>query len=145
MASAPTEEVDPIEPYLVGLAMPVDVPEKAVSACLDRYPQAGPFLRTALEKYAEGQEADEEVGTFLFRALHIVGGARDSQAFEPLVRALGRPPEDVDWLLGTAVTETLPQILIGTFDGNADLLFGAIADQKRDELDATRCCAPRLS
>jgi hypothetical protein len=131
----PTEEVeDPIEPYLVGLALPVDVPEKAVSACLDRYAEAGPFLRRALEKYAQGQAADEEAATFLFRAVHIMGGARDAQAFEPLVRALGRPAEDVDFLLGTAVTETLPDILIGTFNGNADILFDAIADQKRDEL-----------
>jgi hypothetical protein len=63
-----------------------------------------------------------------------MGGLRDIQAFEPLVRLLGRPPDDVEWLLGDAVSETLPRILIGTFNGNADALLDAIADQKRDEL-----------
>jgi hypothetical protein len=136
MASAPTadEKIDPIEPYLVALSFISELPERAVTTCIERYAEAGPLLRLALERYIPGKRANEEVPTFIFRALHIMGRMRDTQGFEPLVRLLGRPSEEVDWLLGDAVTESVPQILIGTFNGNADLLFDAIADQERDEV-----------
>jgi hypothetical protein len=128
------DQTDPITVYVLALGQPFDLPETAIATCIERYPEAGPLLRMALEKYANGDDVDEDVATLLFRALHIMGGLRDTQAFEPLVRVLGRPPDDVEWLLGDAITETLPHILISTFNGNADLLFDGIADQQRDEM-----------
>jgi hypothetical protein len=86
-----------------------------------------------LERSANGEDETEEAAESLFRALHVIGGMRDTQAFAPLLQLLGRPSEDLDWLLGDALTETLPRILVGVFDGNADALFDAIADQERDE------------
>jgi len=128
------DQTDPINAYVLALAQPFDLAKTAVATCIERYPEAGPLPRMALEKYANGDDVDEDVAMLLFRALHIMGGVRDTQAFEPLVRVLGRPPEDVEWLLGDAVTETLPHILTGTFNGNAEALFNGIADQQRDEM-----------
>ena len=105
-----------------------------MTACMQRYPEAGPHLRIALEGFAVGGRDTNEMAQGLFRALHIMGGMRDSQAFAPLLRLLGRDPEELGWLLGDAITETLPRILVGVFDGDADALFEAIADQDRDEL-----------
>jgi len=43
-------------------------------------------------------------------------------------------PKRSDGCWVTPITETLPRILVGVFDGDADALFDAIADQDRDEL-----------
>lgn len=120
--------------HVLDLALLPQVSESAVTACLQRYPEAAPHLRSALEGFAAGGRETNEMAQGLFRALHIMGEMRDSQACAPLLRLLGRDPEEVGWLLGDAITETLPRILIGVFDGNADALFEAIADQDRDEL-----------
>ncbi len=51
----------------------------------------------------------------------------------PLLRLLRRPAEDVEELLGDAVTKSLPRIAAGIFDGDADALFAAISDRSIEE------------
>jgi hypothetical protein len=136
MAKDPAVDWGPdasIEYHVLDLALLRDTSSWAVRTCMDRYAEAGPHLRLALERSADGGEADDAMGPGLFRALHIMGGMRDAQAFAPLLRLLARPAEDLEWL-GDALTETLPKIVAGVFDGNAGALFDAIADQNRDEL-----------
>jgi Protein of unknown function (DUF1186)/SEC-C motif len=123
-----------IEYHVLDLVLLPELSERAVTVCTQRYHEAGPHLRAALERSAAGEKETSETAQGLFRALHIMGGMRDTQAFEPLLRLLRRPSEDLEWLLGDAITETLPRILAGVFDGDADALFEAIADQERDEL-----------
>lgn len=50
-----------------------------------------------------------------------------------MLRLLRRPGHEVDDLLGDAITETLPRIFAGMFDGNAQALFSTIADRNVDE------------
>jgi hypothetical protein len=123
-----------IEYHVLDLVLLPELSEKAVTVCMQRYHEAGPHLRAALEQSAAGEKETDKIAQGLFRALHIMGGMRDTQAFQPLLRLLRRPSEDLEWLLGDAITETLPQILASVFDGDADALFEAIADQERDEL-----------
>ena len=46
---------------------------------------------------------------------------------------LHRSPEELDELLGDAITETLPRIVTGVFDGDHDALLEAIADRHIDD------------
>jgi hypothetical protein len=55
--------------------------------------------------------------------LHILGGARDRETCQPLLRLLRRPFDEVDNLLGDAVTESLAKIVTGVFDDDIDALF----------------------
>jgi hypothetical protein len=68
-----------------------------------------------------------------FRGLHIMGGARSSEAFPALMRLLRRPIDEIDYLLGDAVTESLAKIAAGMFDGDAEALFDIIGDVSVDE------------
>ena len=109
------------------------LPQAAVARCTTFYPSSGPLLRAALERAANGELVDEDDERLFFRALFIIAARRDPLGFEPLLRFLRRPQDEIDWLLGDAVVGNLPAIAIGTYDGNLDSLFDAIVDLRLDE------------
>ena len=74
----------------------------------------------------------EDENMLLFRGLYILGGARVSQAYRPLLRLLRRPWNELDYLLGDAITESLASIAAGVFDGDAEPLFELALDASID-------------
>lgn len=123
---------EPIEAYVAELATADEPPPVAIGACLIRYGEAGPQLREILARGAEGKVTSESEASQLFRALHIAGGVRDPLAFPFMLNLLRLPEDDLEWLLGDAMTETLPRIAAGVFDGDAEALFQAIGDPATD-------------
>jgi hypothetical protein len=79
------------------------------------------------------QELDESSARLLFRGLYILGGRRLSGAYRPCAAFLRSDNDRVEYLLGDAVTEDLPGILAGLFDGDPDPLLTLIADNAVDE------------
>ncbi|WP_245436696.1 DUF1186 domain-containing protein [Mesorhizobium tamadayense] len=126
-------DLGPIEDYLFAVATEREVPNVAIGLCTIRIEESAPPLRAVLERAANGEALSDEDEMLVFRGLHILGGARDSQACQPLLRLLRRPFEETDRLLGDTVTETLSRIVAGVFDGDAEALFGIIADRSIDE------------
>jgi hypothetical protein len=126
------EALAPIDQIIDMLATSREPPAVAIGACLLRFDEAGPKLRAVLERAADGRLGDGEE-ELLFRAIHLLGGGRDPQSCRPLLRLLRRPPDELKDLLGDAGTATLPRIVAGVFDGDANALFEAIADRSIDE------------
>lgn len=122
----------PIESYVDELGA-VGVPFAAVALCTVRYLESGPLLRRLIEKAADGALLGDRETRQLVRALYIVGGRRDPLVFEPLLRLLRRPPDEVEELLGDVITVALQRMVAGVFDGNAHALFEAIVDLQLDE------------
>jgi hypothetical protein len=79
------------------------------------------------------QELDESSARLLFRGLYILGGRRLSGAYHPCIAFLRCDNDRVEQLLGDAVTEELPGILAGLFNGDSDPLLALIADNLVDE------------
>jgi Protein of unknown function (DUF1186)/SEC-C motif len=135
----PIEEVlgehatTPIEPYVEELATSRELPNFAIALCTVRYQDSGPFLRAALERAASGGLTDEQEERLFLRALFIIGGRRDPLGFEPLLRLLRRPQEEVENLLGDAVSGHLPRIAAGVFNGDTDALLDAVVDPQLEE------------
>ncbi len=77
------------------------------------------------------QELDTPDERLLFRGIHILGGRQLPAAFRPFIEFL-RGPDDRVEMLGDAITETLPKILAGLFDGSDEPLRALIADTKVD-------------
>jgi hypothetical protein len=123
----------PLEEHLLALGEADDFPTFAIGLCALRYEQTGPALRQVLERAAAGENLDGNEALFFFRGLHIIGGRRDPLACKPLLRFLRRPPQEVEDLLGDAITETLPQIVAGVFDGDVAALLDAIVDTTIEE------------
>jgi hypothetical protein len=67
----------------------------------------------------------------LFRGIHILGGRQLPAAYRPFIQFLRGPNERVE-VLGDAITETLPKILAGLFDGDDEPLRALITDAKVD-------------
>ncbi|MEH2626551.1 uncharacterized protein V1292_004606 [Bradyrhizobium sp. AZCC 1719] len=128
-----TPDLGPIEDYLHAIATESELPDFAIAVCTARIEESAPKLRAILERAADGEEAlSDDESLLLFRGLHILGGARNREACQPLLRLLRRPYEDVDFLLGDTVTESLAKIVAGVFDGDTDALLALIADSSID-------------
>jgi hypothetical protein len=123
----------PIEDFVRELATEQELPVLAIGACTMRIEEAGPALRAALERAASGEPMTADEETLFFRGLHILGGGRDRLAFQPLLRLLRRPADEVENLLGDTDTEWLARIVVGVFDGDADSLFAAITERAIDQ------------
>ena len=122
----------PIELYVTELGSS-DFPSEAVALCAARYSESGPLLRHLIERAADGDLVGAHEERRLVRALYVAGGRRDPLVFEPLLRLLRRPADEVDGVLGDVVTEALPRTVAGVFDGDARALFEAILDLRLDE------------
>jgi len=125
-------DLGPIETQLHDVASERRLPRLAIAQCVARIEESAPMLRAVLARAADGETLSEHEATLLFRGLYILGGARDTQACRPLLRLLCRPLSELDHLLGDAVTEGLPRIVAGVFDGDAEALFDLIADGSID-------------
>jgi hypothetical protein len=123
----------PIEPYVEELATSIELPRFAIALCTIRYADSGPLLRAALERAASGGLTGKDDERLFLRALFIIGGRRDPFGFEPLLRLLRRPQDEVEHLLGDAVSGQLPRIAAGVFNGDADALFDASVDMQLEE------------
>jgi hypothetical protein len=126
------DDVGPIENYLDLIATEERLPVYAIGMCLIRIEEAAPPLRAILAKAAAGEPLSEEQCTLLFRGVYILGGARDIQSCQPLLRLLRLPQDELDDLLGDALTEGMPRIIAGVFDGDAEALFALVADRSAD-------------
>jgi hypothetical protein len=123
----------PIAHYLETVAESDRLPVSAIAICVIRIEEAAPTLRTLLARAVLGESLTESEALLLFRGLHILGGARDTRTFKPLMLLLRRSTEELDELLGDAITETLSKITVGVFDGDSDALLAAIVDSRIDE------------
>lgn len=129
----PDFDLGPIEDQLYAVATKRELPDVAIGLCVIRIEESAPALRAVLARAADGTALSDDEEMLLFRGLYILGGARDSEACQPLLRLLRRPANEVDRLLGDAITETMARIVAGVFDGDVDALLGTIADNSVDE------------
>ncbi|CCV10869.1 DUF1186 domain-containing protein [Mesorhizobium sp. STM 4661] len=129
----PDFDLGAIEHHLHAVATERPVPDVAIGLCTIRIEESAPALLAILTRAADGAALSDDEEMLLFRGLHILGGARHSDACQPLLRLLRRPDDELDSLIGDTVTETLASIVAGVFDGDVDALFGIIADRSVDE------------
>jgi hypothetical protein len=122
-----------IAPTLIdGIVDAIALPAKPDAAILalaqSRATKDAPRYIKAIADAAAGRPICEADENLIFYGLHILGAARVQMAFQPLLRLLRLPDEDLDYLLGDIITETLPLIAAGTFDGDTAGMIAMIAD-----------------
>ncbi|MBF0140597.1 MAG: DUF1186 domain-containing protein [Magnetococcales bacterium] len=95
----------------VGAAILLDILESAVND---------------MATVAEDELTRSQRATFM--VVHLLAEFGDQRSFPLLARLLHGDAELVEDMLGDAITETLPGILVSTFDGNVALLHQLIRD-----------------
>jgi yecA family protein len=99
----------------------------------ERADDIAPAVIDVVEMAARGVFLIPEQFNLLFWGLHAVAAARRTELHRPLLDLLRRvPADDITDLLGGAVQRTLVRMVISTFDGNAEPLLAACADEKVD-------------
>jgi len=109
-------------------------PDEAVIVdAIERFDECRPAVHAVLRRAGNGERLEPPEENLLFFGLFILAARRDSTAFPLLLRMLRLPPEEVDRLLGDAITENLAAIAASLFDGNTSALLAAVADRTADE------------
>lgn len=108
-------------------------PRAAMRWALDHWDLAGPRLVDLLEGWVDGRNCDEEAERALFYAVHLLGERGETRAYPPLCLLL-LDGLSADELLGEALSETIRDILIATFDGDDGPLRQVVEARSADEL-----------
>jgi len=95
--------------------------------------EIAPAVIAVVEQAAAGGELSREQQNLLFWGIHVLGAARRTELYQPLMRFIRQyPADDLEALLGDATTETLGRMVISVFDGDAAPLLAACADRNID-------------
>jgi hypothetical protein len=116
-----------------------DMPVEALNAASERRAEMIPLFLKEIEDY-RGMPGREGKATPLFFIFHLLGEWREKSAYRPLTRFLRSPPDDLDNVLGDAITVTTHRVIAAVFDGDLDPLFGVILDAEADEYVRSRMC-----
>ena len=118
-----------VEALSVAQHMPAEAMEEAV-----RRPEAvaGAVL-SAAERAAAGEDLTARERNLLFWGAHVLGQARDTRLFRPLVSILRQPGEAMLDLFGDVIITTLPNVAISVFDGDTAALEELLGDRQADE------------
>ena len=108
------------------------LPRDAMRWSLEHWDEAGPRFVALLDAYARKQDRCERTERALFLLVHLLGEKGEAAAFGPLCRLL-LDGEASDLVLGDAITSTLPQLLISTFDGDIAALTAVIEFTETDD------------
>ncbi len=105
-------------------------PEAAIQAALSRREEITPLLLRVLGDavFTVATEDDDTMAPLF--ALYILSQFREQKAF-PLIIELARLPEErLDYMIGDAITEALPQFIGSTYDGNLKKIQALIEDSQ---------------
>ena len=84
--------------------------------------EAIPLLREAVEKAVANPHGLEKDYQLHFYALFFLAEFQDREFFPKLIELASLPDDNLDFLIGDAVTDSLPNILYNTYNGDMELL-----------------------
>ena len=117
---------------LAHLAQDQGLPEAAILAARERWPEVAPLLVDLVERYTAGDAAARELRPALFWSFHLLGERRERSAYRPLAALLAIDGDDLDELLGDATTETAHRVMAAVFDGDPSPLHQVIEAERAD-------------
>jgi hypothetical protein len=108
-------------------------PHEAVRAAQERRDELVPIFLQEIDSFVAGDSDTRDRPSPLMLGFHLLGEWREKRAYRPLCQLLRCPPEDLEYLLGDATTETASRVMASVFDGDPQPLHGIILDEQADE------------
>lgn len=115
------------------------VPVEAIRAATADRRAALPVFLQAIEQCCRGEAAPSTEDAMLV-VFHLLGEWRETQAYRPLARLLRLPSDELEILLGDAITETSVRVMAGVFDGDPTPLYDIVLDPEADEFARSVMC-----
>jgi hypothetical protein len=122
---------------LAQLAYQDQLPVDAIRAASAERESAAPIFVNAIEQFVQPR-GDHSAKDSLFFIFHLLGDWREKSAYRPLARLMRCAPDDIDEVLGGAITETTHRVMAAVFDGDPGPLYEVILDSKADEYIRSR-------
>ena len=107
-------------------------PAEAIRAAVGEAAALAPAIVEMVSKAAEGTYLLPRQDRLLFYGVHVLAAARHAGLYRPLLQLLRRPVAELDRLLGDALTETVPSIVLSVFDDDPGPLIEVIEDRAVD-------------
>jgi hypothetical protein len=114
------------------LAEAEGLPEGAIHAARERRAAAAPAFVDLVERYLAADADAAEVAGALFWVFHLLGEWREKSAYRPLARLLAMDAEELDEILGDAITSTSQRVMAAVFDGDPAPLYEVIEAENAD-------------
>ena len=115
------------------------MPVEALGAASERRAELIPLFLREIDDYRGAADRSAK-STPLFFIFHLLGEWREKSAYRPLTQFLRSPPDDLDDVLGDAITATSHRVIAAIFDGDLEPLFQTILDAKADDYIRSRMC-----
>jgi yecA family protein len=118
---------------IAALARAEMLPRTALRHAVEHADEIAPAVIDVVETAARGVFLMPQQENLLFWGVHAVAAAKRTELYRPILRLTHQSqPDDLERLLGDAVTETLKKVIISTFDGDPEPLLAACADKRVD-------------
>ncbi len=122
------------------LARAEGLPRAALQAASAQRAEMTPVFLAEVEAYLAREPADHAKPTLLFFVFHLLGEWREKAAYRLLARLLRCPGDEVDAILGDAVTATAHRVMAAVFDGDPQPLYDIVLDADADEFVRSAIC-----
>jgi hypothetical protein len=113
------------------------LPVDAIRAARSERATITPIFLDLIERQTSSS-LGEQAKNRLFFIFHLLGEWRETAAYRPLARLLRSSPDDIDAILGGAVTETAHRVMAAVFDGDPAPLYEIIRDPMADSFIRSR-------
>jgi hypothetical protein len=127
------------EQILEQLSVRGRVPVEAIRAAAADRAAVLPLLLQAIEQSRRGAAAPS-TDVALLVVFHLLGEWREASAYRPLAMLLRLPSDELELLLGDAVTETSVRVMAAVFDGDPTPLYDVILDPAACEFARSSMC-----
>jgi hypothetical protein len=98
-----------------------------------------PLFVEAIDR-CTGAENSPSIRNALFYMFHLLGEWREKSAYRSLARLLRQPADEVEGILGDAITETSHRVMAAVFDSDPQPLYEVILEPAADEFIRSRMC-----
>lgn len=122
-----------IDDIIHTLAHHREFPRETLQYCLDHPDEVVPRFLSILASAATGTTRAGNEFEALPLIVHLLADLREQRAYRPLVEFLQSDPDRVESLLGDAITETLPKVLISLSGSDVLPLYELIENAELDE------------
>lgn len=108
------------------------LPWHSLSYCLREPSSSVPVFLLMLERKSRGLSLSRDEDLALYYGIHLLGALRVTEAFAPLKRLLGGEVLSTAQLLGDAIADTIPQVLMAIGPDRGDAAFETLLNPETD-------------